>query len=98
MNTMAWPPKVGGWYLRWDKDQVFQVTAYDERTHRALLEPSEGEATEIDKATWERLSLGFADPPEDWTGPLEMVDVVDFGRTDTSPVSEDVAGPRGEKD
>jgi Family of unknown function (DUF6763) len=98
MNTMAWPPRIGGWYLRWDKNEVFQVTAYDERTHRALLEPLQGDATEIDQATWDRLSLGLADPPEDWAGPVETVDVVDVGRTGSGPVSEDIAGPRGEED
>jgi hypothetical protein len=98
MNSMPWPPKVGEWYLRSDQDEVFQVVAYDEHSHRALLQPLQSDPCQIDQAGWERLSLGLADPPQDEAGPWEAIDVVDFGRTSEAPVSEDVAAPRGELD
>jgi hypothetical protein len=90
MNTIEWPPQIGAWYLRWDKGEVFQVTGYDEKSNRALLETYDGNTDQIDQLTWDRLSLAPADPPEDWTGPLEMVDVVNFGDS-SGAVSEDVA-------
>ena len=98
MSSMPWPPKVGAWYLRLDENEVFQVAAYDERAQRALLQPLQSEASEIDRASWERLPLGFADPPEDEAGPWEAVDVVDFGRTEDGAVSEDVVGPHATLD
>ncbi len=93
MNSIQWPPRVGAWYLRWDKGEVFQVTAYDESARKAAIRTYDGEPGELDEFTWGCLSLGVADPPEDWTGLPEMVDVVRFGSVQNGPVSEDVAGP-----
>jgi len=94
MNTVEWPPRIGTWYLRWDRHEVFQVTGYDEKTHKASIVGYDGESAEIDEVAWDRLSLGLADPPEDWAGPLETVDVVNLGTAPNDPVSEDVAEPR----
>ena len=94
MNAVSWPPRVGTFYLRWDKGEVFQVTGYDGKSHKALIQTYEGNADEIDEATWLKLSPGPADPPQDWTGPLETVDVVRFGSGPEDPISEDVAEPR----
>ena len=48
---------------------------------------------EIDEATWNGLSVGLADPPQDWAGPLETVDVVQFGTGKEAPVSDDISAP-----
>ncbi|HVW67686.1 MAG TPA: DUF6763 family protein [Steroidobacteraceae bacterium] len=93
MNSIQWPPRVGAWYLRWDKGEIFQVTGYDASSRKASIRTYNGEPGELDQFTWDRLSLGVADPPEDWTGPLETVDVVRFGSTPDDPISEDVAEP-----
>lgn len=93
MNTIEWPPRVGAWYLRWDKNEVFQVTGYDAATNKVSIETYAGDAGEFDRLTWDSLSLGVAEPPQDWTAPLETVDVVTFGSAQGDPVSEDVAGP-----
>lgn len=93
MNTVAWPPRIGTWYLRWDRGEVFQVTGYDERARKASIVSYDGVGGEIDEVTWDCLSLGLADPPEDWTAPLETVDVVRLGTAQNDPVSEDVSGP-----
>jgi len=93
MNTVQWPPRIGAWYLRWDRGEVFQVTGYDDKTSKASTVSYDGTSGEIDEVTWDRLSLGLAEPPEDWTAPLEAVDVVRFGTAQNDPVSEDVAGP-----
>ncbi|HEY6925774.1 MAG TPA: DUF6763 family protein [Steroidobacteraceae bacterium] len=94
MNTVEWPPRIGTWYLRWDRGEVFQVTGYDDKTHKASIVSYDGVSAEIDEITWDGLSLGVADPPEDWTGPLETVDVINLGTSQSDPVSEDVAEPR----
>jgi hypothetical protein len=98
MNTVEWPPRVGNWYLRWDKGEVFHVTDYDEKSRKAVIETYDGEVAQIDKDTWGRLSLGLADPPQDWAGPLEAVDVVNFGSSEGAPVSDDIAEPSSRAD
>jgi hypothetical protein len=98
MNTIAWPPRIGTWYLRWDKSEIFQVTGYDEKSRKATIQTYSGDVVDIDEATWDCLSLGLADPPEDWTAPIETVDVVDFGSSRGDSVSEDVTEPRQEPD
>jgi hypothetical protein len=94
MNTMPWPPGIGTWYVRWDKSEIFQVTGYDEKSRKATIETYDGDVGEIDEVTWGGLSLGLADPAEDWTAPVEAVDVVDLGSSRGDSVSEDVAEPR----
>lgn len=94
MNTVEWPPRIGAWYLRWDRGEVFQVTEYNETTRKATIVSYDGVSAEVDEVAWDRLSLGVADPPEDWTGPLETVDVINLGTGQNDPVSEDVAEPR----
>lgn len=94
MNTVEWPPRIGTWYLRWDRGEVFQVTGYNEKTRTASIVNYEGNSAEIDEVAWDRLSLGLADPPEDWAGPLETVDVISLGTAQGDSVSEDVAEPR----
>jgi len=98
MNTVEWPPRVGTWYLRWDRGEVFQVTDYNETTRKASIVGYDGAGAEIDEVTWDRLSLSLADPPEDWAGPVETVDVVSFGTSQDDPVGEDVAEPRASND
>ena len=94
MNTVEWPPRIGTWYLRWDRGEVFQVTGYNDTTRKASIVGYDGVSSEMDEVTWDCLSLGLADPPEDWTGPLETVDVINLGTAQNDPVSEDVAEPR----
>jgi hypothetical protein len=94
VSIANWPPRIGTYYLRWDKNEVFQVTGYDEPAHKALIQTYDGAADEIDETTWGHLSPSIADPPEEWTGPVETVDVVRFGSAQNDPCSEDVAEPR----
>lgn len=58
-----------------------------------VIETYDGNIVGIDRLTWDRLSPALADPPQEWTGPVEMVDVVNFG-DGSEAVSEDVAAWR----
>jgi hypothetical protein len=93
MNVLEWPPQVGAWFLRWDRGEIFQVVGYDKTTNMASIVNYEGVEAEMDEPTWKGLSLGFADPPEDWSAPWETMDVVRFDTTGDTIVSEDLAGP-----
>lgn len=76
MNAANWPPRIGTFYLRWDKNEIFQVAGYDQKANRVLVERYDGTAEEIDQKTWCQLSPSITDPPEDWTEPVETMDAI----------------------
>jgi len=72
------PPVVGRWYLRWDKNEIFEVVAHDTAARTVRLRDYDGTSEEVSEEVWAHMSLGVADPPTDWTGPLERVDEIDM--------------------
>lgn len=93
MNRRVGEARIGQWYLRWDKGEVFQVTACDERSGTIETQSFDGEIDEIDKESWITLPLGLAEPPEDWTGPVDDVEVDDLGYSETDMKGRDWAAP-----
>ena len=69
---------IGRWYLRWDKGEIFQVTGCDASERKIYIRTFDGGSDVIPQKQWNKLSLSVADPPEDWTGPLEVVDEIDM--------------------
>ncbi len=69
---------LGRWYLRWDKGEIFQVTGLDAPAGKICIRTFDGGSDVIPLKQWHTLSLSVADPPEDWTGPLEVVDEIDM--------------------
>ena len=69
---------IGRWYLRLDKGEIFQVTGRDASSGAIQIRTFDGGSDEIPANQWESLSLGIADPPEDWCGPLDTVDQIDM--------------------
>jgi hypothetical protein len=78
MSTDNPAPKVGRWYLRWDKGEIFQVTGHDARSGSIQIRTFDGDSQQIAADVWAALPLGAADPPDDWTGPLETLDEMDM--------------------
>jgi hypothetical protein len=93
MNTGVGEARIGQWYLRWDKGETFQVTGYDEPSHTIEIQTFDGELDEIDEESWATLPLGLAEPPEDWTGPVDDVEVDDLGYSETDMRAKDWAAP-----
>jgi universal stress protein E len=67
----------GRWYLRWDKGEVFQVTGQDAQTGQITICTYDGDVDQLSLDQWRELRPGLADPPCDWTGPVETVDELD---------------------
>ena len=93
MNNAVGRAQIGQWYLRWDKGELFQVIANDERAHTIAIQTFDGDIDEIDEAAWQGLPIGFAEPPEDWTGPVDDVEVDDLGYSETEMQAEDWEEP-----
>ena len=79
-------PITGTWYKHLDKGQMFRVVAVDERTGIVELQHFDGDIEEIELATWGDMELEIAEPPEDWTGPVDNLerDDTDYSATEMS--------------
>ena len=66
---------VGQWYLREDTQERFQVLDYDERAGTIRIQMFDGSLDEIDEEAWRALCAEPVQPPEDWTGPLDNVEL-----------------------
>ena len=93
MNTGVGRARIGQWYLRWDKGEVFQVTGHDERARTFEIQTFDGDLDEVDEAAWATLPLSLAEPPEDWTGPMDDVETDDLGYSETGMTEEDWSQP-----
>lgn len=93
MNTGVGSARIGQWYSRWDKGEIFQVTACDEVSRTVEIQTFDGDLDEIDAETWAALPLRFAEPPEDWTGPVDDVERDDLGYSETDMTAADWTEP-----
>jgi hypothetical protein len=69
---------VGQWYLRRDTYELLQVLDYDEESGTISVQNFEGDLDQFDDESWRALPLEPAEPPEDWTGPLDNVELEDL--------------------
>lgn len=64
-------PRVGEWYA--DAQGItFEVVAVDEEDGSIEVQYFDGTVTEYDSEAWQELHLREVDPPEDWSGSLDM--------------------------
>lgn len=70
--------EAGQWYRRPDTQDLFQVIDWDDEAGSARIQMFDGSLDEIDDDTWRALSPEGVEPPDDWTGPLDGLDVRDL--------------------
>jgi hypothetical protein len=95
MNKDVGHAQIGQWYLHRDKGEIFQVIGRDEAARTIEIQTFGGDLDEIDEETWGVLPLGLAEPPEDWTGPVDDVERDDLGYSETDMRGADWAEPLG---
>ncbi|MDH5648319.1 MAG: hypothetical protein OEY67_01580 [Gammaproteobacteria bacterium] len=80
-------PIVDYWYSHLDKGQLFQVVAIDEQTGTIEVQHFDGDIEEIHQDNWQEMDIELSEPPEDWTGALDIAEQDDLGTdiTDTQP-------------
>lgn len=93
MNTDVGRARIGQWYTRRDKGEIFQVVGFDAGSRTVETQTFDGDLDEIDLETWAGLPLAFAEPPEDWTGPVDDIERDDLGYSETEMSGEDWAAP-----
>jgi hypothetical protein len=86
-------PIVGNWYQPMNKGQAFAVVGIDEDAGVIEIQHYDGDVAEVEMTAWDTLDLELAEPPEDWTAPMDNVDVDDMGYTDTQMEASDWPRP-----
>jgi len=64
-------PDVGDWYQTAEGDYL-EVVAYDPAEGNIEVQHYDGAVEEYDLENWEELTLTRAEPPEDWSGSLDV--------------------------
>ena len=76
-------PVIGAWYKRAGFG-LFEVVATDEDDRTIEIQYFDGTVEELDTDAWKDMYLEEAQPPEDWTGSM------DVEREDAEPGGKDV--------
>ncbi len=64
-------PKIGDWYKSTAGD-AFEVVASDDDDETLELQYFDGTIEELDRETWETLHPQPVEPPEDWSGSMDI--------------------------
>ncbi len=65
-------PDIGHWYQDGLRTAMFEVVAVD-KDGGVEVQHFDGEIEELDLDSWYELELTEIPPPEDWSGPFEIV-------------------------
>jgi hypothetical protein len=76
-------PIVGNWYRYAGKGALFRVVAVDEDHDLLEIQHFDGDVEELERSGWADLDIEAAEPPEDWTGPVDDVETDDLGYSET---------------
>ena len=84
-------PKIGDWYKN-ATGQSFEVVALDEDDGTVEIQHFDGMVEELDLDTWHDLDIEPIEPPEDWSGSLD-IEREDYGVDLERDSSNDWANP-----
>lgn len=93
MNVSVGHAQIGQWYRHLDKGESFLVTGYDDESRTIEIQSFDGDLDEIEEEAWAAMPLALAEQPEDWTGPVDDVEVDDLGYSETDMKGSDWREP-----
>jgi hypothetical protein len=64
-------PIIGNWY-RHENGEIFEVVALDPDDATVEIQYFDGTIEEIDTDSWEQMEIEEAEPPEDWSGSVDV--------------------------
>jgi hypothetical protein len=92
MSTEA-DPILENWYQHLDKGQKFRVVALSEDDGAVEIQYFDGDVEEIELEGWYELDVEPIEPPENWTGPVDIAEVDDLGTAITDTTVDDWSAP-----
>lgn len=72
-------PIEGNWYHHLDRELDFMVVDVNENEGTVDIQYFDGDIEELEMEEWEEMDLEDIEPPEDWTGPMDQIEVDDLG-------------------
>lgn len=72
-------PIPGRWYKDLDKEEEFFVLEVYEDDDIVEIQRYDGDVEEIELDEWNDLNIEPIEPPEDWVGPYDDVEIDDLG-------------------
>jgi hypothetical protein len=87
-------PGIGDWYRQKEGGALFEVVAFDDDDGTIEIQYFDGTVEEMDiedwEGQWEDGALETADPPEDWSGSVDVDPDDDSRRADASDTERDL--------
>ena len=69
--TTKYEPRIGDWYKN-PQGAQFEVVAFDEPSGNIEIQYYDGAVEELDMDSWAELNIDAIEPPEDWSGSLDI--------------------------
>ena len=88
-------PIIDQWYVHLDKGQQFYVTAIQEADNTIEVQHFDGDLEEFTLDEWRELDIALSEEPENWSGPIDVAEVDDYG-TEITDTETDVWTEPGE--
>lgn len=85
MST-AFEPRIGDWY-RTRTGEDFEIVAFDDQDKTLEIQYFDGTVEELDLDSWYELDIDAIEPPEDWSGSLD-IERDDYGVDLETPVPD----------
>ena len=82
-------PVVDNWYMHLDKGQRFTITEVNEDDETIELQHFDGDIDEITFSDWSDYNVELCEAPENWSGPIDIGTVDDYGTEITDTSSDD---------
>jgi hypothetical protein len=70
MST-EYEPRIGDWY-KTEAGDNFEIVAVDEDDETVEIQYFDGTVEELDMDTWYDLNVDAIEPPEDWSGSMDI--------------------------
>ena len=87
-------PIIDQWYHYPQKAQKFMVTATDDDAETIEIQYFDGTIDEFEFTTWYAMEVEPVAAPEDWTGPMDNIELDDdFDQDDSEVQSDDWSSP-----
>lgn len=93
---MSLEPIVDQWYHYPEKSQKFYVTAVDPHSKTVEIQYFDGTIDEMDWSSWYEQEMEVIEAPQDWTGPMEYLEMDDRSANGTEMSREDWDAPYDE--